>query len=139
MARTSPVLYHSCIFFAGVSIDMINSTRYFQDSPEIISHKVEAIRQINLELSADELSDAIILAILSMITEPTETELERQERIELDAACPFKPPPMPIQWRQNWDRLVLEDVHYEGVYKIVNLKGGMHKIKSPCVSKSLSQ
>jgi len=104
-----------------------------------MAHKVEAIRQINLELSKDDVPDAVILAILSLARGLEETKSEKQERIEVDRNSPFKPPLMPLQWQENFTRLTQEEVHVEGARAIVNLKGGINRIKSSCIAKSFSQ
>jgi hypothetical protein len=137
MIRTSPALFHSSISFAGAHIDARESTRIFVDTPEIIAHKTEAIRQINLELSKDSMSDAVMLAIMSMARVSDETELEKLKREEIDKTSPFRPPSMPARWLKTATNLILEDAHFAGARTIIKLKGGLDKF-SPCTAKGTS-
>jgi hypothetical protein len=63
MIRTSPALFHSSISFAGSYIEARDPTKLLTRRPELIAHDMEAIRQINFELSRNNLSDAVLLAI----------------------------------------------------------------------------
>jgi hypothetical protein len=137
MIRKSPALFHSSVSFAGAHIDAIESTRIFVDTPEIMAHKVEAIRQINLELGRDNLSDAVMLAIMSMARVSGETDSEKQKRIEVDRTSPFKPSSMPVQWQKTATNLILEDAHFVGARAIINRRGGLNNL-GQCTAKGTS-
>jgi hypothetical protein len=140
MMCTSSALFHSFVSFAGAYIDARYSTQVTVDPPEILAHKVEAIRQINLELSKDELSDGLLLAIMQMARLRDETDSKKQESIELNRTSPFRLPPMLLQWQERQlTNFALDHAHLEGVRAIVNLKGGINGIKTPLVAKTLSQ
>jgi hypothetical protein len=139
MMRTSSPLFHASISFAGPHIDWLGKTQFFRSNPEIIGHRVEAIRQINQALSGNDISEATLLAILNLTDVPQETDLQRQMRADLDAASPFKPPSMPNHWQENFTATSLDDAHLQGSRKIVTLKGGIHMIKSPVLVKVLTQ
>ena len=57
-------------------------------------HRIEAIRQINLALTEEEIPDAVIMAILGigMIKAMEEAELKMETSKELDCNSPFKQP-----------------------------------------------
>jgi hypothetical protein len=138
MISTSSALFHASVFFASTFIDGRSSTQYLTQTPEVLAHNGEAIQQINLELSQDNLSDAIILAILTMAKAPEETALERQKRMELNNTSPFKLTAMPPQWHESFIHISLEDVHFSGARTIINLRGGVQTLTSPCTAKTLS-
>jgi hypothetical protein len=139
LVRSSPALLNASISFAAAHIDSRDSTRFFTHNPEIIAHKLEAIQQINLELSGNDIPDAIIHAIMSMAREPEESSTERQERIRLNNSSPFNLPLMPAEWQENFTLLSLENTHFEGAQAIVHLKGGIGGIRSQCTAKAFSQ
>jgi hypothetical protein len=137
---TSPALFHSFVSFVGAYINARYSTQFIVSTPEIIAHKAEAIRQINLELSKDSVSDALLLAIMQMARLRDETDLKEQKVMKPTWTSPFKPPSISLQWQEKQViNFTLEDAHFKGIQAVVNLKGGVDGIKSPCVAKTLAQ
>jgi hypothetical protein len=139
MIRTSPALFHASISFAGPHIDWLRKTQFFRSNPDIIGHRVEAIRKINQALSENDIPEATLLAISTVTDVPEETDLERQKRADLDAASPFRPPSMPNHWQENFTVTSVHDAHLKGSRTIVALKGGIQSIKSPVLVKVLMQ
>jgi hypothetical protein len=139
MIRTSAALFHASISFAGPHIDWLGKSRFFRSNPEMIGHRMEAIRQINQALSRNDIPDATLLAITSITDVPQDSDLERQRRADLDASSPFKPPSMPNHWQENFTVTSIDSAHLQGSRAIVALKGGIHRIKSPVLVKVLTQ
>jgi hypothetical protein len=138
MIRTCPASFHASISFACAYIDIRNSSQALRRTPEVIAHNAEAIRQINLELSQNNWSDAVILAIIGMSKAPDETDLERKARMELNNTSPFKLHPMSPQWDEKFGHYALEDNHFAGIRAVLKLRGGFDTISSPYTAKSLS-
>jgi hypothetical protein len=140
MISTSPALFHSFVAFAGAYINARFSPQLIVPSTEIMAHKIEGIRQINLALSQKNLADAVLLAIMQMARLRDETEDTKQESTGLNMISPFKPLVISLQWqeRQLAD-FTLEEAHLRGIQAIVNQKGGINGVISPTVSKTLSQ
>jgi hypothetical protein len=139
MIRTSPALFHSSISFAGAHLEAKDPTQSLTRSPEMIAHNMDAVRQINFELSRNNLSDAVLLSIMTMSRVPEETELERQKRIELNNTCPFKLPQMPPPWHENFVHVAIEDAHFTGARTVIDFRGGIPGFKSLCAAKVISQ
>jgi hypothetical protein len=139
MIRTSPALFHSSISFAGSYIEARDPIKALTRSPELIAHDVEAIHQIKFELERNNLSDAVVLAIMTMSKCPDITELEMKERIELNSTSPFGLPSMPPPWHENFLQLRIDDAHLSGARIIIGLRGGISDMKSPSAAKSISQ
>jgi hypothetical protein len=139
MIRTSPALFHSSISFAGSFVEAKDPVKMLTRSPEMIAHDVEAIHQINLELSRNNLSDAVLLAIMTMSKCPDITDLEMKQRIDLNKTSPFGLSSMPPLWHENFIKVRIDDAHITGARIIMDLKGGISGLKSPCVAKSISQ
>jgi hypothetical protein len=139
MIRTSPALFHSSISFAGPYVEAKDPTKLLTQSPEMIAHNVEAIHQINLELSRNNFSDDVLLAILTMSKCPEITDLEMKKRLELNSTSPFKLPSMPPPWHENFLQLRIDDAHTTGARIVMDLRGGISGLKSQCAAKSISQ
>jgi hypothetical protein len=140
MTSTCPALFHSFIAFAGAYLNTRYSTQFDIPPAEIMAHKLEAIRQINLALVEENLSDALLQAIMQMARLRDGTHKIKQESIQFNTTSPFKPLVISRQWqeRQLAD-FTLEEAHFKGIRAIVNHKGGITGITSPTVAKTLSQ
>jgi hypothetical protein len=139
MIRISPAMFHSSVSFAGAHIEARDPNQPLTRSSEMMGHNVEAICQINFELGRNNLSDATLMAIMTMSRVPEEKEAEKQKRIELNSTSPFKLPPMPPPWHENFIHVALEDAHFTAARIIIDLRGGLQTFKSLCTAKTISQ
>jgi hypothetical protein len=140
MISTSAALFNSFLAFAGSYVNARFSTQSIVPTTEIIAHKIEGIRQINLALAEKNLPDAVLLAIMQMARLRDNAEDTKRKITECNMTSPFKPLVISLQWheRQLAD-FTLEEAHFRGIEAIVSHKGGTTGILSPTVSKTLSQ
>jgi hypothetical protein len=140
MISTSPALFHSFVAFAGAYINARYCGQFYVPTAEMMAHKVEGIRQINLALSTGDLSDAVLLAIMQMARLRDGAEETKLESTQLNMTSPFKPLVISLQWQERQlASFTLEEAHFKGIRTIVSHKGGTTGIQSPTVSKTLSQ
>jgi hypothetical protein len=138
LIRTSPALFHASMWMAGALLDSRDPIPIHSGTPELVDHKVEAIRQINIEMN-EGVPEALILAVLALTKDPRETDEEKRQRMRLDGTSPFKRPSMPCFWAEMFTGVVQDDLHFNGAQTMVSLKGGLGAIKSLCVAKAFSQ
>lgn len=101
MLQVNSALFHATLYYTAAHMDLSNSSTKFTQTMEIKLHKQEAIRLINAELpKGKDIPEAIILAVLCLIQEPTEpvNNDNETEVSEEDDYSPFKLPLIPIQW-----------------------------------------
>jgi hypothetical protein len=139
LIRTSPALFHASISFAGSYVEARDPTKQLTRRPELIAHDVEAIRQINFELNRKNLSDAVLLAIMTMSKCPELTDVERRRRIKLNSTSPYGLPSMPPPWHEDFLQVRIDDAHISGARIAIGLRGGISGLKSLCTAKSISQ
>lgn len=97
LSRSCPALFHASCYTAATVADLVRSSLFYSVTPEIKWHKIEAIRQINRELDKADVPDEVILAVISLPGEASETLKNRRTPMQLDVS-PFKQPFFFMQW-----------------------------------------
>jgi hypothetical protein len=98
------------------------------DEREMAICEADSIRRINLAIRdpSEAFTDALVLCVLCMANNKNEPPLGPD-----DMESPFQSPLRSLQWLDVYGRLKPHPVHQNGLVQLVQLKGGLKKIKLP--------
>lgn len=98
------------------------------DEKQMAICEADSITRINLAIQdpSEALTDAIILCVLCMANNKNEPPIG-PDNLE----SPFQSPLRSLQWLDVYGRLKPHPVHQIGLVQLVQLKGGLDKIKLP--------
>jgi hypothetical protein len=125
----SPLVFHALVFASSVHLDFLRWSKFFPDSPHVLSHKLAVMHKVKELISKDRklYFEDLILAILmlacheEMDTSPM-TEAEKKH-------WPFNDPLGRGKWINMYSGVRVIPEHWKGLVDIVNLGGGLESIK----------
>jgi hypothetical protein len=109
-----------------------------QDQKWLALFYLEAIRMISKSLQdpGNATTDTITLSVL-ILAELATTEEHALEMIQ-SKDSPFDAPFQSMQWIDVYSSLPPNQIHLDGLIKIIELKGGLENVRLPCLAAILS-
>ncbi len=139
MALNDPVAMHS-LLFGALSHKRLNLLKGVGEGVDLdISSleadmrrcEIESIALINKTLRKENsITDAMIVSVLTMAANAWDLTLERF--LEQSGPSPvFDPLLKSLQWLDLYGLLSAHPIHAAGLVQLINLRGGLHKIRTP--------
>jgi hypothetical protein len=133
-----PAVFHAFLYAAAVHHDDLRGQTEMSQTREILTHKSEALREVQLALAngniLDKMDDSLMLAMtyLGMESDDHDRDQPVVER------SPFNGPNVlcSIQWTRHY-AYAKENVHIQAASKLVEMKGGLAGLAAP-LAKSMS-
>lgn len=135
--RSSNMTIHAVISGSAVHLDWQNKSK-LSNSQEALTHRGEALRLINQEISqlkGKEPSDALLLAILALTPNPphTCTQLVTTSNSQL-----FQPSQSQLGWEHNRLNVQYSQDHHLGLFTLVKQRGGLTTFRNQSVARMIS-
>ncbi|KAJ0421586.1 hypothetical protein BJY00DRAFT_107022 [Aspergillus carlsbadensis] len=136
-SRSHPAL-HSAMLFGSLShrrTRVSTNQRQFSatDSKTMVLSQIDSISKINATLQDLTLavSDEVILSVLCLANNDSPNERDIKH-------SPFQPILRSLQWLDIYGRLSPNPIHQAGLLRLVELRGGLHKIDLPGLAAIIS-
>lgn len=152
--RTSPMVFHAIIAGTTIVRDSLvppTTTSSQSSSVEALVHRGEALRLINEEVAAlqrpeniaVEPSDQLLLSVLSMTAEPSESTNAAfseapTQAAEAPSSHPFRLPLMPVGWEKRFLSMRHNRTHHNALFTLVERCGGLQRIPNRAIAKMIS-
>jgi hypothetical protein len=119
---------HAMLFGGAVHMDILRSPRISLNNPVQLFHKVQTLRLLKEELKNPGMSDPdeLILAALTLGANEVETMMDN---IKPKTQSPFNSPLSSTQWLDVYGNMSHIKAHTLAMRSLVDLRGGLEKIK----------
>ena len=123
-----PMLFHSMHFAVATHHDVLCNEMSWFTSHETLMHKTLTIKHLHETLPKidDSNIDSVIMAVMVLAT----SDLQDQQ-LATEPVLPFDPHMPAAQWINVYGRLELVDAHLNGLIRLTQIRGGLHKIQIP--------
>ncbi|KIW04581.1 uncharacterized protein PV09_04330 [Verruconis gallopava] len=138
MFSHNPAVFHGFLYAAAVHHDDLLGRTEISQSREILLHKHEAFKRLQVAINdirrPEAINESFVLAMAYLGMESDEHDRDR-ESVE---SCPFNAPGIlqSIQWTRHY-AYAKENAHIQAATRLIGLKGGLDGLSLP-LAKSMA-
>ena len=125
----SPLVFHALVFASSVHLDFLRSSKFFPDSPHVLSHKLTVIHKIKTLISKDSkpcFEDLVVAILMLACHEEVDTSpMTGAEK----KYWPFNDPLGRGKWLNMYSGVRVIPEHRKALVDVVTMGGGLESIK----------
>nr|OQO20603.1 hypothetical protein B0A51_14327 [Rachicladosporium sp. CCFEE 5018] len=130
-----PLIFHASHWCAAVHRDLLGNSTKWTEEYGVLVHKQKAVRLLRISMESFQTDDVdwIIYAIISLSRADLQLTKEGTDKISA-----FQPHFPFAHWTNLYGRTRLAEAHRVAISQLVNIKGGLSRIKTPGLAARLA-